>query len=132
MCARRQWYNFNLAATLQSGRVSDLYLGSNHHQRHSLIVEGQVFIVEPARSDELLPRLKLAYAPAAIAKIFVKNNYRTFSKSLLSHVENDPGGLVGIAIDVDEREGFGMLAQEWRQRLVEPAFDQCDIGGNRR
>jgi hypothetical protein len=77
-----------LSGSFKSYLVSSPLPSSGHHQRHSLVMERQVFIAKALPVDKLLPCLKLAHAPAAIAEILVEHDHRAFSKTVSGCAEN--------------------------------------------
>src|SRR6266545_303443 len=95
--------------------------------RDLLLCKSNILILNPSRFDELLPSLPLSIPPASETKILVEHYNRPLPKSPANKLQEGPRGLVGIRIDMNEREVLWMVGQEIWHGFIEPSLYELHV-----
>lgn len=96
-----------------------------------LLVVSRVTLVPERHSgplDVLLPGTVLMLFPAGIVEVLVEHDHRIRGQPWADEVEHRPRRGVQVRVDVQERDLAGVLGEELRQGVVEPADDELGAG----
>jgi hypothetical protein len=74
----------------------------------------------------------LVLGPARVAEVLVEDDDRPLDEPTRQELEHRRGRAVEIGVEVDERQGFGVVGQPAGQRVLEEADDELGVRNHRR